>query len=278
MRILKFKKLDYCYLFLFFTIILFSASLAFALGYDIFSLEVSAYRVQSIPAKATIREKRAERVYPIASITKLVTANLIYENHNLNEWVKVPRRASRQRGTRLGIKPGEKIRLRSMLYALLIASPNDVAYTLAVHNSGSEKKFVQSMNHWARKHGLRKSHFADSSGLNSANRSTAREIQRLLQITLQKKFLKEILLSPKKFIYSNVGNKYFLNATNRLSRYYDPGEIRIIGKTGYTSRSGYCFTGLVIQGGREVLYVSMLGADMAWHELTILINFGLGNI
>ena len=84
-------------------------------------------------AMNVIHEKNMDEICPMASTTKIMTAIVVIENSNLNDIVTVSKKAAKTSGSRLGLKPGDKIKLLDLLYGLLLPSGNDAAYALAEH-------------------------------------------------------------------------------------------------------------------------------------------------
>ena len=81
---------------------------------------------------------RADERLPPASLVKMMTALLVIEEGRLDETVAVSRAASRETGTRLGLKEGERLQVRDLLTAAMVGSANDACRTLADARGGSE--------------------------------------------------------------------------------------------------------------------------------------------
>ena len=93
-----------------------------------------------------INEKRK-----MASTTKIMTGIIIIENCNLKEQVTISKSASIVGGSKLGLKPNDKISINDLLYGLLLKSGNDCAIALAEYYSGSIENFSIIMNNKAKK-------------------------------------------------------------------------------------------------------------------------------
>ena len=78
----------------------------------------------------------------MASTTKIMTAILALENGNTTDMVTVSANASRQEGSSIYLKPGEKLSLENLLYGLMLNSGNDAAMAIAEHISGTADEFV----------------------------------------------------------------------------------------------------------------------------------------
>ena len=101
----------------------------------------------------------------MASLTKLMTFLIIFENHDLDEVVTVSPRATKSIGAKAGLYAYERITVKTLLEALLIPSANDAAVALAIFDAGSEDEFVKKMNQKAQALGLKSAKFFNASGL-----------------------------------------------------------------------------------------------------------------
>ena len=77
--------------------------------------------------------KNEKQKRKMASTTKIMTATIIIENCNLDETVEISKKAAGTGGSRLGLKVGDRITVRDLLYGLMIRSGNDAAVALAEH-------------------------------------------------------------------------------------------------------------------------------------------------
>jgi len=117
---------------------------------------------------------------PIASTTKLMTALITLERARLSSVFTAPAYAAAPAESRIGLRPGERMRVDDLLRALLLPSANDAAATLAVGVGGSRVRFVAEMNAEARKLGLRHTHYTTPVGLDDpGNFSDAADLARL---------------------------------------------------------------------------------------------------
>lgn len=87
-------------------------------------------------------QKNAFEISKIASITKIMTAILAIESGKMDETVTVSDRAVRTEGSSIYLKPGEKIKLKDLVYGLMLRSGNDSAVAIAEHVGGSLEGFV----------------------------------------------------------------------------------------------------------------------------------------
>lgn len=184
--------------------------------------------------KDGLRESR-----PIASLTKLMTALVVMENAKLEDTFKVSKKAVETNGEMGGLVVGEELTVKNLLYALLVESSNDAAVALAENiKTKTGRDFVDLMNQKAGAMGLVDTDFSDPSGLDSRNRSSARDLNRLMQEVLKYQVLREIMQTKEINLLSADGKfSHRLVSTDKLLGQYP--EI-ISGKTGYTEEAGNC--------------------------------------
>src|SRR5207253_3514196 len=111
-----------------------------------------------------------------ASLTKVMTALVVMEKTRPGDTVVVDGTAAFQSGSVLGLRVGERITVRELLFALLIQSSNDAAAALAEHVGGTISGFVDMMNRRGTQMRLSHSHFTSPSGLEGGGYSSARDL------------------------------------------------------------------------------------------------------
>jgi len=195
---------------------------------------------------------------PMASLTKIMTALLILENHALNEMVTVPPLAEEIGGSTIGLKAGQRLSVRSLLYALLLPSANDAAYTLAVFDSRSVGAFVKRMNERAATLGLKNTHFANPAGLDHPEQySSPRDLAWLTLAALKNEHFRTIVSTRTARITADNGTEFFLKNTNEMLHY----NANVFGvKTGTTDNAGECLIILFTERERSYLLV-LLGSS-----------------
>lgn len=110
---------------------------------------------------------------PMASTTKLMTAWLTLHRLPANRLVRAVDYHGDPSESLMGLKPGERVSVRDLLYGLILLSGNDAAETLAVAVSGTVPRFVARMNRAARRMGLRDTHYENPVGLDSRRHYTS---------------------------------------------------------------------------------------------------------
>lgn len=133
-----------------------------------------AYAVIDINRDVVVLEKSADKILPIASITKLVTAVIAKRNIKDNENITITGKSIDTYGNEAKLREGEKLKLREILYPLLMVSSNDSAEAIARHYG--RDKFIMKMNDFVNEIGAYRTHFTDPSGLSVGNVSTANDL------------------------------------------------------------------------------------------------------
>ena len=198
-----------------------------------------------------------------------MTALLVAEKSEPESVVVVSREASLESGTKLGLEPGSKFRVRELLAATLIGSANDACHTLADHVSGNQPKFVELMNRRAQVLGLHDTHFSNACGHDADNHySTAGDLAILAGTVLKIGMLADLASMSEVQITSQNGNyRYLLKNRNALIGRY-PGALGL--KTGYTPKAGKCLIAYARHRDRRVLLVALNASNRWWDAVDIL--------
>jgi len=120
------------------------------------------------------------RELPIASTTKLMTAYVAMKELPLGKIVRAQPYDPEYGESLMGLRAGERISVRDLIYGLILRSGNDAAHTLAVAAAGSQRRFVAEMNRYAAALGLSHTHYANPVGLDQkGNYSSALDLMTL---------------------------------------------------------------------------------------------------
>jgi D-alanyl-D-alanine carboxypeptidase (penicillin-binding protein 5/6) len=123
---------------------------------------------------------------PIASTTKLMTAYVAMKDMPLDKIVRAEPYQAEYGESLMGLRAGQRISVRDLLYGLILLSGNDAAHTLAIAAAGSESRFVGQMNRYAAALGLSHTHYANPVGLDEkGNYSSAGDLMTLTQHLLR---------------------------------------------------------------------------------------------
>ncbi len=136
-----------------------------------------SYVIGDVNTGEIILEKNSESIFPIASVTKLMTALVSLETNDQNEKTKVSNRAANIESSRGDLRTGENVLVSDLLYPLLLVSSNNAAEVLA--EFGGRASFMKLMNDFSKDIGMEKTNFEDPSGLSSKNTSTAKDLFKL---------------------------------------------------------------------------------------------------
>lgn len=212
---------------------------------------------------------------PNASTTKIVTAMVALQSGRVEDTIVVSPEAAQAPPSKINLRAGWRMRVRDLLYALLLNSANDSAVALADGLAGSVPDFAERMNATAYALGAKNSHFVNPNGLPADNHySTARDLATMFARSLENPTFEDIL-STKSTTIRPVGGssrRIALRSHNRLLGDY---RIQVLGKTGWTRAAKRCFVGAGRAGGREI-GVAVLGSTDLWGDVRRLIEYGFG--
>ena len=203
-------------------------------------------------------EENAQDKRSIASITKVMTALVFLEdNPDLTRQITVERGDVYAASTTY-LRSNDRISLDDLLHLTLIASDNAAARVLARVSHGGTSPFIERMNEKAIELGLESTTFADPSGLNPANISSAYDLSRLISFASANETLAPIMRTAS---YTVRTNRRAINIrnTNHLVR---GGEVDVLGgKTGFITKAGYCLATLLrLPQSNHQVAVVVLGA------------------
>jgi D-alanyl-D-alanine carboxypeptidase (penicillin-binding protein 5/6) len=223
------------------------------------TLTASGILVVDLDSAQTLYESGAERPRPMASLTKLMTALLIAENHDLREEVAIPPGVDTLEGSKAKLEPGDRYAVGDLLTALLVQSANDAAVSLAIYHSGSVEAFVAEMNARAASLGLKNTTYDNPIGLDAPlQRSTPRDLAWLTMYVMRIPAIAQRMGTTASVIRSASGTVVTLYHTHEML--HSPASI-IAGKTGTTDDAGQCLLSVVETGGRRYGVVFLRSSD-----------------
>lgn len=201
--------------------------------------------------------KNEKQKKKMASTTKIMTATIIIENCNLDETIEVSKKSAGTGGSRLGLKTGDKITIRDLLYGLMLRSGNDAAVALAEYAGGSIEGFAELMNKKASSLGLTNTHFETPHGLDSDEHyTTAYELAILSNYALNNTTFAQIVGSKEYTITINGYPKQLSNTNELLGNLNGVYGI----KTGFTNGANRCLVTACKRNDMDIICV-VLGAD-----------------
>lgn len=230
--------------------------------------------------------KEAQTALPNASTTKILTCIVAMEQCKPDEVVTFSAKAASQPKVHLGAKKGEQFYMQDLWYGLMLESYNDCAYAIAEHVAGSAEKFAALMNEKAKKIGCTDSHFVTPNGLDAKDEqgehhTTAYDLCRIMSYCawkspVSKQFL-EVTQTRSHTFQSLEGTGYAVSNKNAL---LDMMDHVITGKTGYTSKAGYCYVAALEEGGRHYA-IALLACgwpnhkNYKWSDAKTLFQYGM---
>jgi serine-type D-Ala-D-Ala carboxypeptidase (penicillin-binding protein 5/6) len=178
---------------------------------------------------------------PVASTTKLMTAYLALHELKPSQMLAAANyHPSNPAEITLGLRPGERMRVRDLLYGLLLPSASDAAETLAAGVSGSVPAFVSEMNRTAQRLGLTDTHYANPIGLDDPdNYSSAHDLVTLASMLMRNRLFAQIVNSPSATLRSGDHPRTVTSRDTLLGRAPWINGV----KTGHTLGAGYVLVG-----------------------------------
>lgn len=196
----------------------------------------------------------------VASISKIMSAIIVIENMDVNEYLTVPEDIKKVDGSSIYLKVNEKVKVIDLLYGLLLRSGNDAAITLAKGMSNDIQSFVELMNEKATILSMNNTYFSNPHGLDvndNGNISTAYDMAILYSYCLKNPLFSKIVATKE---YQKYTNK------NKLLHNY---EYCTGGKTGYTKKAKRTLLSSASKDDMHLIIVTLnCGDDFNSHKLT----------
>ena len=241
-------------------------------------LSLSAKSAVLIEAETgtVLYSKNAEERRAMASTTKIMTAILLVEAGDLDRRFTVDTYAIMVEGTSMGLREGDIVSRRDLLYGILLPSGNDAANAAAVSVAGSMSAFVKKMNEKAEELGLENTHFANPSGLDAdGHYTTALDLANLTAYAMQNEIFREaVSCKSKQLEYGNPPYKRWLYNSNKMLSQYD-GAIGV--KTGFTDNARRCLVSAAERDGVTLIAVTLSAAD-DWNDHRKMLDRGFGQV
>jgi D-alanyl-D-alanine carboxypeptidase len=228
------------------------ASVISAVKPSVGGISASAYIVRDLTRDTTIAERDQDRLVPIASLTKLVTAVVARKLIPEDTRIVIDQDAVDIYGNTAGFHVGEVFSAGDLLYPLLMVSSNDAAEALARHYGRA--RFIKAMNDFAQSIGAYKTYIADPSGLSPQNASSADDISMILDwIRLNDPSVLGVTELKAKTVRNHtwVNPAHFLSWSNYIG-----------GKNGFTDEAKNTTASLFMMGPHKDVYsVVVLGSS-----------------
>lgn len=212
--------------------------------------------VVDLQTNKVIYANNADKVVPIASITKLMTAMVVLDAKlPLDEILSVDIDQTKElKGVFSRVRVNSEISRKDMLLLTLMSSENRAAASLAHHYPGGYNAFIKAMNAKAKSLGMNSTHYVEPTGLSINNVSTARDLAKLLMATKQYPLIGQLSTTTEKMAtFREPHYTLPFRNTNHLV-YNDKWNIQLT-KTGFTNQAGHCLVMRTVIGKRPVALV-----------------------
>lgn len=221
---------------------------------DPLELNSSVALVMDQSTNEVLFEKNANVSLPIASITKLMTSLVVVEsNQPLDEVLTVTEEdVDREKFSHSRLRVGSQLSRANMLHIALMSSENRAASALGRHYPGGIRAFVAAMNDKAHELGMTSTRFADSTGLNSANVSSARDLAKLVVAAYQHPLIRQYSTDSRYAVDPGGRTLEYRNSNGLIE---NPDWEIGLQKTGYISEAGRCLVMQVHVSGRPVVMI-----------------------
>jgi D-alanyl-D-alanine carboxypeptidase (penicillin-binding protein 5/6) len=203
------------------------------------SLSARTYLLEDFNSGYVLAEKDADKRMEPASITKLMTAYVVFRELKagrlkMKDEVLISEKAWRMQGSRTFLEVNTKVPVDTLLQGMITQSGNDATVALAEKVAGTEETFASLMNQVAQELGLKGTHFVNSTGMPDPNHySTARDIAHLTRALIRDFPEYYRYYSEKEFTYNGI-HQY-----NRNKLLWRDKSVDGV-KTGHTESAGYC--------------------------------------
>lgn len=223
------------------------------------TVAAAAWQLIDVTSGQTLASANADERRDPASLTKLMTAYVVFEALRAktivpSQMVSVSEKAWKAEGSRMFIEPRRAVSVDELLHGMIVQSGNDASIALAELVAGSEDGLVTKMNAEAARLGMTNTHFTNVTGLTDPQHySTAADMAKVAVALIRDYPEYFSLYSQKEYRYNNITQPN----RNRLL-WTDPHVDGM--KTGHTQAAGWCLVATALRGDRRVLAV-VLGAS-----------------
>jgi len=238
-------------------------------------LDAGSYIVIDSQSGDVIAQKNADERMEPASLTKLVTSYVVFAalrdgRIKLDDPVTISEAAWRTGGSRTFVKLGSQVPVIDLIKGMIVQSGNDATVALAERVGGTTAGFVQLMNEYAQRLGLKSSHFVDVDGLpDPQHYTTARDLATVANALIRDFPQYYYIFGIKDFTWNNIKQP---NRNGLL--WTDPSVDGL--KTGHTDEAGYCLIASARRNGTRLVSVVLKAPKWASREkdTEALLNYG----
>jgi D-alanyl-D-alanine carboxypeptidase len=236
-------------------------------------VSATAVIIKDLSSGTLLYVKDPDKRVPIASTTKIMTALVASEYFRPADVLKVYE-TSLVSGSSMGLKLGEEMTFRSLLYGMLLNSGNDAAFTIADNYPGGKDAFVKAMNVKAQNLGLINTHFENPAGFDDINHySSANDLAKIAEAAISNSQFARIVSTKDTVVFSiDKQSEHQLKNLNKLLNL--PGVLGI--KTGTTPIAKENLVALVDRNNEKILIV-VLGSDDRFAETEKMLDWAYAN-
>jgi D-alanyl-D-alanine carboxypeptidase len=231
-------------------------------------ISAGSYVVINLDTDMIVLEKDADKLQPLASVTKLVTAVVARKLIDQSKYVTIDEKILGIYGSEGKLRFGEKLRVSELMYPMLMVSSNDSAEAIAQSYTYGRNKFIKEMNLFVNSIGAYRTYFKDASGLSSQNVSTAQDLSIIIKWILKNDpgiFDITLLKSMTIRTHTWTNPTHFLNLTSYIG-----------GKNGYTPEANRTSVSLFKIGKYKRTYgVVLLGSSQRDNDTLDLLDEAL---
>jgi serine-type D-Ala-D-Ala carboxypeptidase (penicillin-binding protein 5/6) len=239
------------------------------------AVNVRSYLLVDHFSGRVLAEYHADERSEPASLTKLMTAYVVFTalsegRLKLTDMATISVHAWRTGGSRSFIQVGTQIPVDILVKGMIVQSGNDASIALAEKVGGTEAAFAEMMNEYARRLGLKSSHFENADGLPSPNHyTTARDTATLASALIREFPQYYPLFSLREYMWNNIRQE---NRNGLLGK--DPSVDGL--KTGHTDSAGFCLASSANRNGMRLVSVVMGAPSVKAREdaSAALLNYG----
>jgi serine-type D-Ala-D-Ala carboxypeptidase (penicillin-binding protein 5/6) len=239
------------------------------------ALDAGSYILVDYRTGQVLAQKNADERLPMASLTKLMTAYIVFSalkdgRLTLNEPVTISKAAWQTGGSRMFVNVGSQVPVLDLIKGMIVESGNDATVALAQKVGGTRAGFVQMMNQYAQRLGLRSTHYDDVDGLPEPEHYTTARDLAALTVALIRDFPQYyFIFKIKTFTWDHITQR------NRVSLLWTDPSVDGL-KTGHTDAAGFCMIASAQRKGMRLVTVVLRAPS--WNarlsDSEALLNYG----
>lgn len=199
-------------------------------------------------------QKNTARAYPMASLTKLMTAMVVLDSkQSLTQKITVTS-ADRDllKHTHSRLTFGSTLSRKDMLHIALMSSENRAAAALSRYYPGGRRAFIRQMNRKARAYGMRHTHFYDATGLTPRNTASAHDLAIMAKHAYRYALIRQLSTDKRYVVHPGRGQLVYRSSDGLINN--KTWNI-VLQKTGFTDQAGHCLIVYTKLKGQDVLMV-----------------------